>query len=390
MAGTDSLGPVQWLLLAQNIGTIECSTDEMTPENKDLTAAWVDSVRKHIIDEETRVGAPIDIVVLHLQEVGGKKFNNAFNLHLAQHVQQCTPYKGGWCSGLIMPDSNDGVTFTAMATVFFVGPRLVDLCSVLSFRHRVFISLADNPVQWVGSRRALFHGAKFTAAGTSRKGFLITSLRIGNQTFNFVNVHLFHDADNSVAAKESPSEYAGKRVDALCEIASELAVVTSPDDPLFIFGDFNFRLDIGRVVKALQQQFGQPITLGKKKVDAPDAAWKYLQDPENWEELRTFDTEGPVVMRTLRERKGLQLSEPQRAFGPTYLRETEPDLIASNATTTGPDPTVFKRDRFPAWCDRVWMNANGAKQAESMAYWTADLFKMDHQPVQLRFSSSVP
>ena len=289
-----------------------------------------------------------------------------------------------------MPDSDDGVTFTAMATVFFVHPRLCEACSILSFRHRVFIALSDNPVQWVGSRRALFHGSKFAAAGTSRKGYLITALRVGNQTFNFVNVHLFHDADNSIAAKESPSEYATKRVEALNEIASELAVVASAEDPLFVFGDFNFRLDIGRVVKALQQQFGQPITLGKKKVDAPDAVWKYLQDPANWEELRTFDSEGPVAMRSLREKHTLMLTEPQRGFGPTYLRETDDGLIEKNATTSGEHRAVFKRDRFPAWCDRVWINANAAKIAESMSYWTAELYAMDHQPVQLRFTSVVP
>uniref|UniRef100_A0A7S1M6F7 inositol-polyphosphate 5-phosphatase n=1 Tax=Neobodo designis TaxID=312471 RepID=A0A7S1M6F7_NEODS len=382
--------PLQWLLLSQNIGTIECTGDEVSEENKTLTTKWIDSVRQHILDEEQRAGAPIDIVVLHLQEVGGKKFNKAFNQHLEKVVHLCTPYKNGWCSGPIMPDSDDGVTFTAMATVFFVGPRVWEGCSVLSFRHRVFIALSDNPVQWVGSRRALFHGSKFSAAGSSRKGYLITALRVGNQTFNFVNVHLFHDADNSVAAKESPSEYAVKRVEALNEIAAELAVVAAPEDPLFIFGDFNFRLDIGRVVKALEQQFDQKITLGKKKVSAPDAAWKYLQDPTNWEELRTYDTEGPAAMRSLRERSALSMAEPHRGFGPTYLRETDAELVEKNATTTGDHRAVFKRDRFPAWCDRVWINTSASQHAQSLSYWTAGLHEMDHQPVQLRFTTVVP
>ena len=378
--------PVQWLLLSQNIGAIECNTDELSAANKDLTSQWIQSVKAHMSEEERRVGAPIDIFVLHLQEVGGKKFNQAFISHLSAVISQCTPYAGSWCSGLILPDENDGITFTAMATAIFVAPRLVDVCSLLSFRHRVFIALSDGPVQWVGGRRALFHGAKFSEAGSSRKGFLLTSLRVGTRVFNFVNVHLFHDADNSVAAKESPSEYATKRVSALLELAEEIAPVTNLDDALFVFGDFNFRLDVGRLAKALQQQFSQPITLGKKKVDAPEAAWKYLQDPANWEELRTFDTEGPSVLRALRETAGLHLAELQRGFGPTYLLETEEELLQKNATTTGDQRLVFHRDRFPAWCDRVWLNASAASVVENTAYWTAPLTALDHRPVQLRFS----
>lgn len=381
----EDAAPLQWMLLSQNIGAIECNTEEMTVTNMELTANWLRAVKEHILAEESRVAAPIDIVVLHLQEVGGKKYNRAFLNHLSSVIQQCTPYAGSWCSGLIMPDENDGITFTAMATCFFVAPRVADVCSILSFRHRTFIALSDGPVQWVGNRRALFHGAKFSGAGSSRKGFLLTSLRVGFQIFNFVNVHLFHDADNSVAAAESPSEYALKRVDALVEMAAEIAPVTKVEDPLFVFGDFNFRLDVGRVVRAFQQQFGQPITLKKKEITAPDAAWKYLQDPANWEEVRTFDTEGPAVLRALRERSGLHLAEPIRNFGPTYLLETEAATIKQNATNDS--GYVFQRDRLPAWCDRVWLNTAAAARSDRAAYWTPDLGPMDHKPVQLRFTT---
>jgi hypothetical protein len=376
---------VQWLLLSQNIGSIECSTDEVTPENKELTAKWIQSVKDLIVKEEARVNASLDVVVLHLQEVGGKKFNKAFIHHLGSVIHQCNPHHGGWCSGLIMPDEDDGITFTAMATVFFVASRLVEVCSLLSFRHRVFVALTDSPVLWVGTRRALFHGAKFSAAGTSRKGYLLTSLRVGSKVFNFTNVHLFHDADNALAARESPSEYATLRSQALLELANEVSPVINRDDPFFVFGDFNFRLDVARIVKALQQQFGQPVVLGKKKVEAPDAVWRYLQDPANWDEVRTFDTEGPAVLRALRDQTGMHLSEPLRNFGPTYLVETEPSLIDKNRTISAADSIVFHRDRFPAWCDRVWMNVVAGARIDRLAYWTASLYPMDHIPVQLRF-----
>ena len=378
---------LQWLLLTQNIGGIECTTEELTSDNKALTSKWMQTMKQHVLDEEERHGTPVDIIVLHLQEVGGKKFNRAFITHLGNVINQCTPYSGSWCSGLLMPDEDDGITFTAIATVFFVAPRVAEVCSLLSFRHRVFISVLDGPLQWVKSRRALFHGAKFSGAGTSRKGFLLTTLRVGCQVYNFVNVHLFHDAENSVAAQTTPSEYAVKRVEAVVECMNEIQPVIHKDDPLFIFGDFNFRLDIHRIVKAMQQQFGEPIKLGKKKVEAPEAMWQYLQDPANWDELRTFDTEGPAALRSLREKTGMALSEPQRGFGPTYLVETDPTLVEKNASSSGEDRIVFHRDRFPGWCDRVWLSASAAGMIDRATYWTVRLQAMDHIPVQLRFST---
>lgn len=106
------------------------------------------------------------------------------------------------------------------------------------------------------------------------------------QPLDLVNIHLFHDVSNLVAMEATPSPYAQNRQRALeytleslskqlgsssinkqslegNELKSgissqQTAATTSPkknelreDVPLFIFGDFNFRLDTNRVIKRI-------------------------------------------------------------------------------------------------------------------------------------------
>lgn len=88
-----------------------------------------------------------------------------------------------------------------------------------------------------------------------------------SQPLDLFNIHLFHDASNLVAMKATPSPYAQTRQTALeyalRRIAVPLKVIDSinnntyhhSDDqvPLFIFGDFNFRLDTNRVIQKITE-----------------------------------------------------------------------------------------------------------------------------------------
>ena len=80
---------------------------------------------------------------------------------------------------------------------------------------------------------------------------------------DLVNIHLFHDASNLVAMEATPSPYAQNRQQALDfalkKISEPLKVkggeLSKLDEqvPLFIFGDFNFRLDANRVIQRITE-----------------------------------------------------------------------------------------------------------------------------------------
>lgn len=69
--------------------------------------------------------------------------------------------------------------------------------------------------------------------------------------FELVNIHLFHDASNLIAFKESPSPYSRKRQSALRYLLDHFISDNFDKLPCFIFGDLNFRLNIQEIVKKL-------------------------------------------------------------------------------------------------------------------------------------------
>lgn len=122
----------------------------------------------------------------------------------------------------------------------------------------------------------------FPESRWSRKGFMRTRWLFNDrQMLDLVNIHLFHDASNLVAMEATPSPYALDRQRALdftlrkiseplkieedilekCEkFASNPTIETDNDEessnlqvPLFIFGDFNFRLDTKKVIERISR-----------------------------------------------------------------------------------------------------------------------------------------
>ena len=87
-----------------------------------------------------------------------------------------------------------------------------------------------------------------------------------SSVFDMVNVHLFHDASNLLAAAQSPSVYSEFRKNALQYTLKKYEHVSMPiidaflcsslpldpaegSVPFAIFGDFNFRLDAHRLLE---------------------------------------------------------------------------------------------------------------------------------------------
>ena len=391
--------PLHVLLLCQNIGSIECNTKEVSTANQEMTLQWTRSVADFLKREEERFHAAVDVLVIHLQEIGGKKFNGAFNDYLRTVMPRCYP-EAAWCSGLMGPAQDDATTFTAMGSILFLSQRVVNLASIWSFEKKRFVSISN----WNNheAKDGFYASSKFSNAGTSRKGYLLTTLRIGeSRPINFVNLHLLHDADNSIAASQPhPSEYVLKRAEAMAETISA-APFSGSQDPIFLFGDFNLRLDTHSLKRILEDKFQQVIQLEKKKVLASDGVWEFLQDSQNWPILRALDKDAGFIQNYCRDKTGFGLHESPLEFGPTYLLEDDPakcilnsanDGIDKSNGVHGNDPALtacYKRhSRFLAWADRIWFNEAGKDllKEKNVAYWTSSLHTMDHLPVYLRFS----
>lgn len=381
------------LLVTQNIGSFDCGDSKTVPEAvRQHTVTWVKALARFIQSAGDRQDGPVDLVVLHLQEIGGKKFHGAFNEYLATMVAQCHP-SAAWCSGLLMPVVDDEHSFTAMGAVLWCSARLLPLTSLLSVRHRTYMAAADNPTAAVGPT-ALFHGGKFCNAEKSRKGFLLTSLRVGSQILNFVNLHLFHDADNASAVSASPSTYVARRREALVEAVSEIQPLVSPSDPLFLFGDMNMRLDGKKLVEFLEAKFSAKVEMGKKEVKAPRPVMDYLNTPLlHLDELLSFDAEGKGAAQGVADATGIQIAELPRRFPPTYLYSDNIHEVAGRR--------AYKLERLPAWCDRIMFNpaamvlmATQRKENSSTAdpsctamYDSTTLELLDHEAVFLSFTT---
>ncbi|CUE94017.1 inositol-1,4,5-trisphosphate (IP3) 5-phosphatase, putative [Bodo saltans] len=419
--------PLTFLSISQNIGSIDCTgiKTEIPDDIKSMTTRFLQSLDQFLIDaanakryeflsnHKNSAAAPlsqtsspfvsamksgfelhssvngsaaaadgdapeIDVVVVHVQEIGGKKYNAVFNEYLGNAFRSMRS-NAGWCSGLLMQPQNCDSTFTAMGVVIFLSKRVVPITSVLSVRHRTYVAVSDDPISYTGgSAGSLFLGAKFSNAEKSRKGYLLTSLRIGNTCMNFVNLHLYHDADNATAAAESPSRYTPRRLEAFLEAMSEVIPVVNPEDPLFIFGDLNTRLDAKQVLEYMTSRLkleDGDIKMGKKEIAAPESFWEFFMSRDNHSELHQFDREPAMLMDALAEQSGIELCELPIHFPPSYmLDDTQHDgrfheqygctkdgchtKISPTTTSTFAKKKLrpYKRERMPAWCDRIFMN----------------------------------
>ncbi|GAB1607572.1 hypothetical protein Ahia01_001041000, partial [Argonauta hians] len=82
--------------------------------------------------------------------------------------------------------------------------------------------------------------------------------------FDLCNIHLFHDASNIIAMQNSPSVYCGNRKEALQHTLQRFDEDKYEKLPMFIFGDFNFRLDTHLLIKELTDKSLPQHTKGKK------------------------------------------------------------------------------------------------------------------------------
>ncbi|KAG8441147.1 hypothetical protein GDO86_006767 [Hymenochirus boettgeri] len=218
----------------------------------------------------------------------------------------------------------------------------------------------------------------------TRKGFMRTRWQIHNRTFDLVNLHLFHDSSNLVSCDSSPSLYSINRKKALNHILTRLQ-----DDgtvPFFLFGDFNFRLDLKSLTLAqgwttrktterdndsiLYERDGEVKLLVQCKLFEQKNVEIFQEN--NLQALRKFDSEPSAYLS--------KVTESQISFPPSY------PYIES---ITG--PSEFMCTRCPAWCDRVLMSHSARAllgKAEIKVRYDqigAHVCMGDHKPVFLHF-----
>ncbi|ODM97231.1 Type I inositol 1,4,5-trisphosphate 5-phosphatase, partial [Orchesella cincta] len=172
----------------------------------------------------------------------------------------------------------------------------------------------------------------------SRKGFLRTRWRFGKTVVDFVNIHLFHDSCNLVAASTFPSPFAQHREKTLKYTLDRIQSDSLEKCPLFIFGDFNFRINTNRIMEILKKDYGEPgtdsespLVFGTKRFQCPD---KELRFKHSFEWLKQHDFESKNLCNMLQEH--------EVNFHPTYPFEEDVN-----------EPEKFLKTRIPAWCDRV-------------------------------------
>lgn len=211
--------------------------------------------------------------------------------------------------------------FTAMGSIVFLSPRIMGITSCLSVPHRTYIPIADDPITYAGEAGRLFHSGKFAEAGRSRKGFLMVSLRVGTVPLTFCNLHLFNDDDNRVAFEKSPSTYTSRRTRAVQEAMAECSGVVDLQEPLFLFGDYNVRLDGKLFLQWAEEKEQITIRAGKKQLRCPEHLWSFFADPARVAELRSaFDCEPQRLMDEVAVQTKVELGELPVTFAPTYSR----------------------------------------------------------------------
>lgn len=234
----------------------------------------------------------------------------------------------------------------------------------------------------------------------ARKGFLQTRWKVHDKSFDAINVHLFHDACNIISSSAWPSKYALSRREALQHVLDNYDSESyhghdtrqarkrrrgegNTPRPLFVFGDFNFRLDLRQFV---ERHCPQPPR--RETVDG--------------EEQHVFEGKKGKVLLVLRTKKfdyGLKadLSMPgvlkllamdkeRHAFDGVLFEK--PISFAPSYPLAVPhkDPHGYADSRCPAWCDRVFMSASARDLLQDQGeYGTIGdgVCVGDHKPVYL-------
>ncbi|XP_072255017.1 inositol polyphosphate-5-phosphatase A-like [Pyxicephalus adspersus] len=389
------------LLITANIGS-------MSDEPGEIERNWLQEFYKTVQEHQPA------FIALHLQEFGGKNYQA--NMGSAEGfirtiIQSEEMSQYDWVQAFIDNDFTQTDSFTALGSVYFMHSSQRSV-QIYDFKDRKFIPLSGQSV-WMDSLKDchIVHKERFPQDfwpefPWTRKGFMRTRWLVYNRMFDLVNLHLFHDASNLVSSDCSPSLYSSNRRRALTYVLTRLQ--DDCDAPLFLFGDFNFRLDLKSLIQA---QGWSPSVTGE--MDKHTVV--YEQDGEVIpSDFITILLTSPTSVPYSATKPGLflllvivlytklisiffdhepvpflnELTEVQISFPPTYP-------FSENVT----EPTEFMGTRCPAWCDRVLMShparalLQKVKEGKNSVKYErigGDACMGDHKPVYLYFQMESP
>lgn len=319
---------------------------------------------------------------------------------------------------------HEAPTFTALGSIVLIRDASTGSVSQFNFATKCYVNvekgvhisihgLEDSPV--IVKRK--FPKDFWPTIKWGRKGYMQTRWKINNSTFDFVNVHLFHDESNLALIHENPLLYSTNRKRALDYVLEQLTCSDGVCTPLrFIFGDLNFRLDCpsflnrlteraslhpldeqhGSVADGLQANSIAPVSDHLRRTVSAIEFRREEEDDMNSGcvlriEKKRFDyfnhkkllDDWKSYLEDDREARNFkQLHELPINFPPTYPWSENPE-----------ESEVMMKTRAPAWCDRVLMNAlaYGIVKEGNPSYssFGRDICTGDHKPVALSFSLNV-
>lgn len=171
--------------------------------------------------------------------------------------------------------------FSALGNLYFIHNSLKNI-KIFDFKENVFQPVTGKEI-FSGNiedvpfkEKAKFPQKLFPECKWSRKGFMRTRWAFEECIFDLINIHLFHDASNFIAMEsvsyclwlgctlfslqlifriinshfyfKFPSQYTIIRQNALKHALDKFSSDQYANVPLFVFGDFNFRLDTKAVI----------------------------------------------------------------------------------------------------------------------------------------------
>lgn len=372
-------------------------------ENEKVEKNWLLEFEKVISQADP------DLVALHCQEIGGKDFE----IQMPKVTEFVSKLRRLKCfkqfdrvRGWLDTNFKDPNGFTALGNIYIFHERVEPIC-LWDFQAETFIEVTGEVLEFDTlspghcHRKTRFPNDFYPDVKWSRKGFLHTRWRLfGSHVINFVNIHMFHDEDNIVALEKSPSVYTSYRRKALeytfTSLSETLGHNRAESEPLFLYGDFNFRLDFSAVVKHIlttnhQTQIVKAengcvdrieyrtegssddtavVTVERKRFVPLDVD----QFTQHFLELLQYDHEGEHFQ---------SLRELPITFQPSYPFTEDVDVEDGNC---------YMDKRCPAWCDRITMNESGlnAVKKSPLGFMYNMIGKQmcvgDHKPVYLFFT----
>ncbi|XP_029465844.1 type I inositol 1,4,5-trisphosphate 5-phosphatase isoform X3 [Rhinatrema bivittatum] len=355
------------LLVTANVGTLFDDTENL---QKSWLREFYQSVHTH----------KPHFLVLHCQEVGGKNYEASMS-HVDKLVKELLSSDAmkDYNRARVYLDENykSQENFTALGNFYFLHESLKNILQ-FDFKAKKYRKVtgkeiySDTLESTPMLEKEKFPQEFFPESKSSRKGFIRTRWCICDCAFDLVNIHLFHDASNLTAWDASPSVYSGIRQKALSYVLNSITDHRFERAPFFIFGDFNFRLDLKSVLEILCAKTKMQ-TVRATDTNAVDKL--IFREPENDQKLLEFDKE----LSFFKDR----LYELDISFPPSYPY--------SEDSSQGQQ---YMNTRCPAWCDRIIMSHSAkellVKSENEEKIVTYDnigpnICMGDHKPVFLSF-----